>query len=393
MAARSANEQEWKAVDKVAMDTLVLHSLKVDKAFVFWAESTLAGESKKLTVRAKVFQDYWTNIISLRKKANDLRVESIGKYLFEVVFRESIRDVYYTSLAIAQERKVPIRVVVNIDSAQILNKLPWELLHDSKGFLALRSSTPLVRSLNTTGRATSLDVDLPIRVLFTSNQSKSLGDLDLASEKRILEHQFLRFGDLVELECIHQPSLDDFRQLWIERHDGGQPFQIWHHAGHGGLVSGEAKIFFSDGDRDQGVGSAQLKNIIDANKELRLVIVNTCYSSSAFSSIGVGMAHLNVPAIVGFSGEYGDTSALPFVEALYSSVFSNNMPLEVAVSRARLAIMTSERRFDWFQLVVTTRTLKSSLFSDQTFKQLVSREGEQREEVSEEPGKLLSFER
>jgi hypothetical protein len=74
----------------------------------------------------------------------DLHIR-FGRQLYDTVFAGEVGELWRARRKAA--RREPLRLVVRVDqeSARQLVNLPWEYLHDDKGFLALDYRTPISR--------------------------------------------------------------------------------------------------------------------------------------------------------------------------------------------------------------------------------------------------------
>jgi hypothetical protein len=63
--------------------------------------------------------------------------EDLGKFLFEKVFQGDNRSKYETTTALANDKGLRVRLVLSILSPDLI-QIPWEFLHDGKGFLLRR---------------------------------------------------------------------------------------------------------------------------------------------------------------------------------------------------------------------------------------------------------------
>jgi tetratricopeptide (TPR) repeat protein len=236
--------------------------------------------------------------------------------------------------------------------------LPWELLHDERSFLALRTRQPvaIVRRLpQRQGSATPMPFIPPLRILLVTARPEDSGFVDPRSIARELLDELAVQADAgaVALEFLRPPTLSALRQRL--RQD--PPVHILHFDGHGAFAAGE-RLVQSDGrllpGRGQGLlafeddrGQAALVQADEvgqvlADSGVRLVVLTACQSAmgaadDAFSSVAARLIRSGVDAVVAMSTNVLVVTAAKYAEAFYRHL-ATGVPVAEAHERARQAL-------------------------------------------------------
>lgn len=96
---------------------------------------------------------------------------------------------------------------------------------------------------------------------------------------------------------------------------------------------------FSDSD---------LANLLSLSKEIKCVVLNSCYSNSLAETITQ-----KIPAVVGMTGPIGDLAAIAFAKGFYDAIL-NSLSLEAALASGRLQ-MKLEKRGESYKPEVKTK--------------------------------------
>src|SRR5947209_17492136 len=118
--------------------------------------------------------------------------------------------------------------------------LPWELLHDEQGFLALRTRHPvsIVRRLSQSELpALPTPFEPPLRILMVTARPEGTGFIDPRSTARELleEVQDHIEAGSIDLEFLRPPTLQALRK---RLRNSKRPVHILHFDGHG-IFEGE----------------------------------------------------------------------------------------------------------------------------------------------------------
>ncbi|MCS6870682.1 MAG: CHAT domain-containing protein [Anaerolineae bacterium] len=292
---------------------------------------------------------------------------AFGEKLFSAVFSGQIYAAYLTSRSQAGERGLRIRL--NLDKAEGLYDLPWELLRDPSGdYLALSRQTPIIRYPRLLNVRPVVEVSLPLRVLVLISSPKDQAELNVEAEWQTLQEATadLRQRGLLELERV-----DDAQLITLQRKlRSGVSYQIFHYIGHAtfdersgaGLLAFEAPRT----ELTQPVsGEALARELVEENT-IRLVVLNACQGArqarnDPFSGIASSIVARGVPAVVAMQFPITDDAARIFAHEFYRAL-SEGYPIEAAMAEARRAIGSSLNNLEWATPVLFLRAQSGMLF-------------------------------
>ncbi len=288
--------------------------------------------------------------------------EQAGKTLFQTVFRGEIRELFAQARALARRDSEGLRLLVKLDSAPQLHEIPWELLHDGRQFIADDPATPIVRYLRQSRPTRSMRVEPPLRFLLTSACPEGQRQLDLEREEHSVRKSLEHLGDRVQPVFKRRVSMDRLLHVLRRAQSRRRPFHVWHHCGHGQILSsGEFCLVLEENGKPQEATAKQLGRLFATSPDLRLAVLNACYSGSRLG-LATELARLNVPAVVGFRSGVFDRAARVFSQAFYGALAHS--PVDVAVNRARLELsLRGAHPLDWTQPVTFSRTQQPLLFA------------------------------
>jgi hypothetical protein len=290
-----------------------------------------------------------------------------GEKLFSAVFSGQIYGAYLASRAQAAERGLRLRL--NLDKAEALYDLPWELLHDpSSDYLALSRQTPIVRYPRVIDVRPVVEISLPLRVLVLISSPSDQAALDVEAEWRSLQEATadLRQRGLLELERV-----DDAQLIVLQRKlRSGVSYQIFHYIGHAtfdernavGMLAFESPRT----EQTQLVSGEELARELVEQNSIRLVVLNACQSArqvhnNRFSGIASSIMARGVPAVVAMQFPISDEAARIFAHEFYRAL-SEGYPIEASVAEARRAIKSELGNLEWATPVLFLRAQSGVLF-------------------------------
>ena len=97
-----------------------------------------------------------------REQTNPELVKALGGRLYDALFPPAILAHLERTRSAAQDHRVRLRL--DLEAGELV-ALPWELMHDGKGYLGLDPATSIVRYTKAEEPPRSLSVDGPLRVL------------------------------------------------------------------------------------------------------------------------------------------------------------------------------------------------------------------------------------
>ena len=308
-------------------------------------------------------EEYWKwpyeGFAKRGKEVEALLVE-IGKRLYKAVF-ESVNVVEVVQ-AWRLQPHVARQISIISDIPGVLS-LPWELLHDERGFLALRTRNPvsIIRRLPQRILSEfSTPFEPPLRVLLVTARPAGTGFLDPRGVARELldEVQGQIEKGTVELEFLRPPTLAALRN---RLKDTTRPVHLLHFDGHG-IFEGEVES--RDGVSKSGGEQGKLAfentegklDLVEASKlaqvlqdsGVRLAVLDACQSAmgsadNAFSSVATRLIKGGVDTVIAMSTSVLVTATTRYFEAFYRELVLG-ISTPTAQERARQALHDDPRR-------------------------------------------------
>jgi hypothetical protein len=310
----------------------------------------LAGERDKLQWH---LEEYWKHaddeaFSQASKEVEDL-LPQIGKRLYKQVL-EGHSIVYSWQFAPAQRHQITI----HSDIPGALN-LPWELLHDQDGFLALRPTKPVsvVRHFPQNSLiAFPTSFTPPLRVLLVTSRPKDVKFSDprsialemLDEVQNLVDAGNIKAGD-IELEFLRPPTLHALTQ----RLSNGPLVHVLHFDGHGDFNENNKRgeLFFEqdDGTTDK-VDAEHFRQVIQGG--VGLVVMTACKSDvgsidDAFSSVATRLIQGGIDAVVAMSASVLVTTAIRYTEEFYRALFARRS-IFIAQGQSLQALHADKRR-------------------------------------------------
>jgi hypothetical protein len=222
------------------------------------------------------------------------------------------------------------------EAATVLLSLPWELLHDGKGFLFQGAKPTRVRRRlpNTRSDLQVPVVATPIRILLVTArpEDEACGYIDHRASALPLVEAMEELGGLVRLHVLSPPTLSSLREELSRAHDAGKPYHVVHFDGHG--------VF----DRQAGLGGLCFEDPQDTGKlekrrhvtiytselgpllrdyRIPLVFLEACQTATAekaSESVATELLKVGVASVVAMSHRVLIETARRFVEAFYGAL-------------------------------------------------------------------------
>ena len=294
-------------------------------------------------------------------------IREVGEALFAALFGGPVYGRYEASLATAQERGEPLRVVLHVDAPE-LAALPWEAMFDPEhqGYLCQRE--PLVRQVPAPSPVAPLPVAGALRILAIVAGPEGLPHLDAQEEQRRL------------MEALAEPLADGrvtvrwattgtWRDVQSALLNG--VWHVVHFIGHGGYNAetdeGVLAMVGPDGRKDL-VGASRFAVLLsEAEPSPRLIVLNSCGSGESgtrdlFSSTGAALARSGVSAVVGMQYAVTDQAALEFSRGFYTAL-AGGRGVDQAVRSGRVAIRgISDYTLEWVTPLLYLRGDETHLF-------------------------------
>jgi tetratricopeptide (TPR) repeat protein len=221
------------------------------------------------------------------------------------------------------------------ECATLLLGLPWELLHDGRGFL-FQGAKPL-RIRRRLPNPRSLDVPVvatPIRILLVTARPEddACGYIDHRASALPLVEATEALGGLVRIHVLDPPTLPALRKELLRARRDREPYHVVHFDGHGvyDRHAGLGGLCFED-PRDAGklekrrhvtIYTSELGPLLRDHR-IPLVFLEACQTAQAekaSESVASELLKVGVASVVAMSHSVLVETARRFVEAFYQEL-------------------------------------------------------------------------
>jgi CHAT domain/NB-ARC domain len=219
------------------------------------------------------------------------------------------------------------------EAAAELLSLPWELLHDARGFLFQgRHPVRVRRRLPNRHRQSVRTMQLPVRVLLISPrpEEEGIAYIDHRVSALPLVEAFEGLGELVRFTVLNPPTFAALEETLRKADETGERFDVVHFDGHGvydPTVGLGALCFEDPNDADKLAGRAM--ELIHAGRlaevvrdyRIPLVFLEACQSAKTeadpTASVAARLLEEGVTSVVAMSHTVLVETARRFVGAFY----------------------------------------------------------------------------
>lgn len=167
------------------------------------------------------------------------KIQQVGEVLYIAIFTREIERAFDQARGSAKAKGQSLRLCLQIEPPE-LTALPWEIMHDSQDWLAMRSETPLVRRVlfkDDWQELTPLTIKRPLRILFVgaspADETGRLAEINIIEAERQLVNAIegLQKGGHVQLYCMLNPSFEELKE------ELSRNYHILVFLGHGSSAS------------------------------------------------------------------------------------------------------------------------------------------------------------
>ncbi|MFC7497349.1 MULTISPECIES: CHAT domain-containing protein [unclassified Nocardioides] len=295
-------------------------------------------------------------------------IKTLGTGLFDALMQDHVAAVYNAARAAAEEKQRGLRIAISLSGAPELTRLPWEYLYSRPSFLSESIYTPLVRALDLESARWPLKVEFPLKVLGMVSSPAGYPELNSAEERRKLEEALvdLTADGRVSLEWLETGTLAELSARVSKR----DPIHVLHYIGHGAYDEatehGILVLESPRGRRADDVPGEKLGRMLQDEKSLRLVVLNSCEGARAsrfdpFSGVAGSLIEFKIPAVIAMQFEVTDEAAIAFSGSLYTQL-AQGLPIDAAVAPARRAIVSAQKESEFGTPVLFLRSGDTRLF-------------------------------
>jgi tetratricopeptide (TPR) repeat protein len=237
--------------------------------------------------------------------------------------------------------------------------LPWELMRDGTGPVALRAGG-ISRSMPVAGGAGTLEVPGgKLRVLVVISRPAGTSDVGYRMVARPLLERLDAVRGEVDLTVLRPPTFDALRRAVKRAADDGEPFHVVHFDGHGvmpgqvgggsvtggrpGMMTGpgEGMLAFEEpGVGSDHVGASKIAAVL-AEGRVPVVVLNACQSGAVGkdleASVATALLKAGCAAVVAMAYSVYAIAAAEFMAAFYEFLFTGaSVGQAVTAGRERL---------------------------------------------------------
>ncbi|MDQ2706811.1 MAG: tetratricopeptide repeat protein [Actinomycetota bacterium] len=263
------------------------------------------------------------------------------------------------------------------EAAVVLLALPWELLHDGRGWLFQgRDGVRVRRRLPNRRHRPERLTELPVRILLVSprperdGEGRPIGYIDHRVSARPLVEAVESLGDLARLTVLQPPTYAALEQALTDG-DEGRPFDVVHFDGHGVYDRrlGLGGLCFEDAD-DSERWAGRRMDFVDASKlaglvrghRVPLVFLEACQTALAevdpTASVAAKLLEEGVTSVVAMSHSVLVETARLFVARFYAelargarvgaAMLAGQQALFADPARGKILGVGELRLRDWF---------------------------------------------
>jgi tetratricopeptide (TPR) repeat protein len=284
-----------------------------------------------------------------------------GRRLHDAIFSAPANRAALDALLAAPE---PRELTIASSDADVL-RLPWELLADAAGKLALRVS--LRRQLAVPKELIGRTTKLPLRILYLVSRPDDSGFLDPRLTTKALLAAIDPLGEAVQLDFCRPPTLGRLGEMLRAAQQAGKDYDVVHFDGHGsflpemqiGALCFEQSDDGSGDSRTDSVAADRLGDLL-AQHRIPLVVLEACRSATVgktliFRSVAPCLLQSGVGSVLAMGHAVHVEAARILLDAFYRELASGTS-IGHAVAQGRSALVTSPMR--WLESGPAARTVK-----------------------------------
>jgi tetratricopeptide (TPR) repeat protein len=284
-----------------------------------------------------------------------------GRRLHAAIFSAPENDAALQRLLAAPE---PRELTIASSDPELL-RLPWELMSDAAGHLALRVS--LRRQVADPRELIAREVTLPLRILYLVSRPDDAGFIDPRHTSKALLRALDPLGANVQLDFCRPPTLARMGELLREAQQAGAAYDVVHFDGHGTFIAETqvgALCFEKDDDgsgdsQSDDVPAEQLGHLL-AQYKVPLVVLEACRSATLgktllFRAIAPRLLQAGVGSVVSMGHAVHVEAAKIVLDRFYREL-ARGTTIGNALVQGRSALLASPAR--WLEQGPAARTVQ-----------------------------------
>ncbi|MFO0757721.1 MAG: CHAT domain-containing protein [Byssovorax sp.] len=251
--------------------------------------------------------------------------------------------------------EAPRLLTVATQEAELL-RVPWELVRNKKGPLAMQGVT-IRRQLENAGRAAKFDPGkLPLRILLVVSRPEDTGFIEARWTTRSMLDALGPLGAGVEVDFCRPATFARMNEMLAAATRRGAPYHIVHFDGHGTYLRAlQLGALCFEKDESQGltvkadlVRADRIGDLLAGHK-VPLAILEACQSAeigalSAFRSVAPRLIEAGVGSVVAMSYAV-HVEAAKVLMARFYAVLSEGSTIGEAMEAGRGALLASPDRW------------------------------------------------
>ncbi len=268
--------------------------------------------------------------------AGAAKLATLGKELFKKVFADAVGEAFSAARGFAQARDSFLRLAVNAVSAELL-QLPWEYLHDGKGYLLQKPKTHIVRVLDELPEQMAPFRPFTRMLVAVANPAK-MPRFDPDPHFKTLRDRLAAMRvDILEVFPAQRDNL--LRAIDHET------FDAFYFLGHGALDAADGGVVYleaPDGNPDPLPATVLAQRLNVAKRPVYFAYFNSCDTGtvdgqSTFSGVAQRvLADGGVPAVVAQQAPVKAKESMLVTETFLNFICRGESP-EMAVGISRSA--------------------------------------------------------
>jgi len=286
----------------------------------------------------------------VRAKRVEKDLEKWGRQLYDAVFSTAANKKVLAGLIAGSDAK---ELTIATDIPDLL-RIPWELMRDDAGPLAMRVS--IRRQLATPEATEPRQAQLPLRILYIVSRPEDTGFIDPRFTARSLFDALDPLGANVRLDFCRPPTVERMEAMLRQAETAGDPYDIVHFDGHGTFMphSAVGALCFEQPDAGSGDSRTDLvvadrMGTILATHKIPLAVLEACRSgtvsrNSLLGSVAPRLIAAGVDSVLSMGHAVHIEAARRLMKRFYEELVLGHT-IGQAVAQARLTLVTMPVRF------------------------------------------------